>query len=218
MPHRYPFHDHMTDQDDLHRAYALETPDDSRKLYAGWAATYDTDFVDERGYILHVAVADAFVQAGGQTPVLDLGAGTGMCGQVLAQRGLSGLHATDIAPEMLAQAEAKQVYARCFEGNILEGLDVPDGLYNGVVSSGTFTCGHVGPEGLDEVARLLAPGSLAVISVRDVHYDSAGFAAKIAALEPVLTLETRPVTRVYAQGAAGENADDLALLLHLRKR
>lgn len=207
----------MNDQDDLHRAYALETPDDSRKLYADWADTYDSDFVQERGYILHIAVADAFVQAGGTGPVLDLGAGTGICGQVLAQRGVRALHATDIAPEMLVQAEAKGVYERCFEGNILEGLDAPDGLYNGVVSSGMFTCGHVGPEGLDEIARVLAPGGLAVISVRDVHYESAGFAPKISALEPLLTLVDRPLSRIYAEGASGENAEDLALLLHLRR-
>ncbi len=207
----------MTDEDDLHRAYALKTPDDSRRLYADWAASYDSDFVAERAYILHVAVADAFVQAGGSGPVLDLGAGTGICGQVLAQRGITELHATDIAPEMLAQAEAKQVYESCFEGDVVAGLITPDGTYNGIVSSGTFTCGHVGPDGLDEVARLLTPGGLAVISVRDIHYDSARFATKIAALEPALTLERRPVTRIYASGATGENADDLALLLHLRK-
>lgn len=208
----------MTDEDDLHRAYALGSPDAARRLYADWAASYDSDFVDARGYVLHIAVADAFVQAGGRGPVLDIGAGTGVCGQVLAQRGVRGIDAADIAPEMLAKAEARRVYARCFVGDVLAGLDAPDAHYNGIVSSGTFTCGHVGPDGLDEIARLLAPGGLAVISVRDVHFEAEGFAAKIAALEPVLTLEQQPETRIYAEGASGENTDDLALLLHLRKR
>lgn len=208
----------MTDEDDLHRAYALKTPDDSRKLYADWAASYDSDFVAERGYILHIAVADAFAQAGGHGPVLDLGAGTGVCGQVLAQRGIHPIHAVDIATEMLERAQEKQVYEQCFVGDILAGLDVPNGSYTGIVSSGTFTCGHVGPDGLNEVARLLAPGGLAVISVRDVHYESEGFAAKISALETVLKLEQHPETRIYAMGAEGENAEDRALLLHLRKR
>ena len=198
--------------------YALETPEDSRKLYADWAATYDSDFVSERGYILHIAVADAFVAAGGKGPVLDLGAGTGICGQVLARHGITDLHATDIAPEMLERAALKRVYSRLFEGNILAGLGTADWAYRGIVSSGTFTCGHVGAAGLDEVARVLAPGGLAVISVRDIHFEGAGFAAKIRALEPLLTLEAKPLARIYAPGATGENADDLALLLHLRRR
>lgn len=208
----------MSEKDDLNRAYALRTPEDSRKLYGDWAETYDSDFVDERGYILHLNVAQAFVAAGGTGPVLDLGAGTGICGAALARNGIKNIHATDIAPEMLAQAKAKNVYARCFEGNILDGLDIPDGTYHGLVSSGTFTCGHVGPNGLDEVARLLAPGALAVISVRDIHFETAGFAAKIATLEPYLALTDQPIARIYAQGSQGEHGDDLALLLHLRRR
>lgn len=208
----------MSQDDDLHRAYALQTPDDSRKLYADWATTYDSDFVDTRGYILHDAVASAFAKAGGTGPVLDLGAGTGICGEVLAELGLGPLHATDIAPEMLEQAEAKRVYEMLFAGDILAGLPAPDASYPGIVSSGTFTCGHVGPAGLDEIARLLNPGGLAVISVRDTHFESAGFAAKLSALEPILALEQHPETRIYAKDHAGGNADDIALLLHLRKR
>ena len=213
-----PFDAIMSDPDDLNRAYALQTPDDSRRLYADWAATYDTDFVAERGYVLHIAVADAFAQAGGAGPVLDLGAGTGGCGLALARHGIDPLHATDIAPEMLEQAAAKEIYARCFEGDILAGLDAPEASYRGLVSAGTFTCGHVGPQGLDEIARLLAPGGLAVISVRDVHFEAEGFAAKIAKMTGDLTLENKPLVRIYAEGRDGENANDLALLLHLRRR
>ena len=45
-------------------AYALETPEDSVRLYSEWAPTYDTDFVDRVGYVLFRrvlarAVADA---------------------------------------------------------------------------------------------------------------------------------------------------------------
>lgn len=208
----------MNEEDDLHRAYALKTPEDSRKLYADWATTYDSDFVETRGYVLHEAVASAFVSAGGLAPVLDLGAGTGICGVALARHGIGPVHATDISPEMLVQARAKGVYDTLFSGDILAGLPVPDASYAGIVSSGTFTCGHVGPDGLDEIARLLSSNGLAVVSVRDTHFVSEGFAAKIAALEPTLVLEKHVETRVYKTGQGGRNANDLALLLHLRKR
>lgn len=35
---------------DLDAAYALETPDDSRRLYADWAQTYDTSFAKDADY------------------------------------------------------------------------------------------------------------------------------------------------------------------------
>ena len=172
----------MTEKDRLAAAYSLKTPDDSRKLYADWADTYDFDFVAASGYQLHAQVARAFVEAGGQAPILDMGAGTGLCGVSLNEFGLGEVDATDISPEMLEKAAEKSVYRALFPGDILAGLDLPDGVYSGIVSAGTFTLGHVGPDGLDEVVRLLEPGGLAVIAVRDAHFEEAGFTAKLAEL------------------------------------
>ena len=207
----------MSDDPRLEKAYGLKTPDDSRKLYADWAESYESDFVAANGYVLHLNVAGAFAGAGGRGPVLDMGAGTGICGEALAERGVGDIDGTDISPEMLDKAAGKGVYSKLFPGDILAGLDVPDESYAGVVSSGTFTLGHVGPEGLDEVVRLLAPDGLAVIAVRDAHYEAEGFDAKIQALEPLLARVTRPLARIYTQTATGDHADDMAILLHLWK-
>ncbi len=207
----------MTQDKNLHRAYALKTPDDSRALYGDWADTYDSDFLETNQYILHQNVAQAFVEAGGRGPVLDMGAGTGACGVALAALSSDQIHGTDISPQMLNVARDKGVYDTLFEGDILAGLPVPAGTYPGIVSSGTFTLGHVGPEGLDEVLRLLAPAGLAVIAVRDAHFDAAGFAAKLALLEPLLQHATQKKARIYAPGSGGDHQDDLAILLHLVK-
>ncbi len=202
--------------DDLDAAYALKTPDDSRELYGAWAKTYDHTFVSETGYVLHSAVADAFVKAGGTGPVLDVGAGTGLCGQVLYARDVGPLHGTDISNEMLAEADRKKCYERLFVGDILAGLPVPDAEYSGIVSSGTFTLGHVGPEGLDEVVRVLKPGGLAVISVRDVHFLAADFEASLLRIQARLSRFAKTLVPIYA-GSEHENANDKAFLLHLRK-
>lgn len=207
----------MSDNSRLHQAYGLKTPDDSRKLYADWAETYDSEFVAENGYVLHLQVARAFAEAGGQEPVLDMGAGTGIGGVALAEYGMAEIDGTDISPEMLDQAAKKGVYRRLFAGDILTGLDVEDASYAGIVSAGTFTLGHVGPAGLGEVVRLLTPGGLAVIAVRDAHYEAEGFDAKLAQLDPQLDRVARPKARIYADGATGEHADDMAILLHLWK-
>ena len=42
----------MPDGDfDLADAYAVETPDDNRDLYARWAATYESAFIADNGYV-----------------------------------------------------------------------------------------------------------------------------------------------------------------------
>lgn len=200
----------------LDGAYDLETPEDSRELYAQWADTYDTDFAQDHGYILHEQVARAYVNAGGFQPVLDVGAGTGLCGQALRNRGLDDIYATDISPEMLKVAETKGLYQSLFSGDILKGLDVPDGTYAGIVSSGTFTHGHVGPEALDELLRLVRPGGVICISINAEHFTAHGFEAKLALLEPV-TREITTFERPIYQGGIGDHADDVALVTLIRK-
>lgn len=202
----------------LEDAYALKTPDDSRKLYAAWAETYDQDFIVKTGYVQHQSVVRAFVEANGKGPVLDVGSGTGICGVALRDAGVDIVDATDISPEMLDQAQAKGVYRKCIEGDILAGLPIPDESYEGVVSAGTFTLGHVGPAGLDEVIRVLSPGGLAVITVRDTHFEAENFAEKIDSLHPMLSDTKTAKCRVYSDEDASAHADDESMLVYLWKK
>jgi predicted TPR repeat methyltransferase len=198
----------------LDDAYALKTPDDSRRLYAGWAATYDADFAEATGYRLPEAVAAAFAALGGEGPVLDIGAGTGLVAERLAARGVGPIDGTDISPEMLKAAEAKGCYRRLIEGDVTAGLDVPDGAYAGVVSAGTFTLGHLGPEVIPELLRLARPGALFALSINARHYEAAGFGPALAAL-PVEGLELDEVP-IYA-GDSGDHGADRAFIASFRK-
>ncbi|MEO0664733.1 MAG: methyltransferase domain-containing protein, partial [Pseudomonadota bacterium] len=119
----------------LDAAYALGGADDVKALYADWAQTYDSGFVAERGYQLHQAVGDAYAAAGGRGPVLDVGAGTGLVGEVLAAAGIGPVEGTDISGEMLAAADAKGVYARTFVADVTTRLAIEDNHYAGVVSA-----------------------------------------------------------------------------------
>jgi hypothetical protein len=47
-----------------------------------------------------------------------------------------------------------------------------DAMYDGVVSSGTFLQGHVGPEALPELCRVLRPGGFMVFSMRPNYFDA----------------------------------------------
>ena len=201
----------------LENAYSLRTPEDSVNLYADWAASYDQDFVREQGYLLHIHVAYHFAQSGGTGPVLDVGAGTGVCGAALSDLGPSPIDGTDISADMLRVAGRKDTYRDLFTADILKGLPVADGTYAGVVSSGTFTSGHVGPEGLNELIRVTRTGGLVAISINAKHYESAGFATKLESSKAKISDLSLTEVRIYDTTATGEHKDDTAFIAQFRK-
>ncbi|MDU9004157.1 class I SAM-dependent DNA methyltransferase [Sedimentitalea todarodis] len=206
------------DAPDLKTAYALNTPQESKRLYAQWAGDYDQSFAAREDYHLHIHTARAFVAAGGQGPVLDVGAGTGLCGGVLAELGVGPIDATDISAEMLDQAMSKDIYRDAIEADLNLGIPVQRESYSGIVSSGTFTTGHVGPDALDALLRVARHGAQIALSINAKHYESAGFSAKLEHLAKTriqsLTLKE---TRIYGDLAAGEHRDDLALIALFEK-
>lgn len=98
--------------------------------------------------------------ARGAGPVLDLGAGTGLVAERLAARGIGPVDGVDISPEMLARARAKGCYRALHEGDATSGLDLPAAGCAGLVSAGTFTLGHLGPEVLPGLLRHVRRGGV----------------------------------------------------------
>ncbi|MCW1956575.1 MAG: class I SAM-dependent methyltransferase [Roseobacter sp.] len=206
------------DEPDLDAAYGLKTPDDSKRLYAAWAKTYDAGFAARMDYCLPERVVQAFVERRPRGPVLDIGAGTGLVGTHLAAAGFGPVDGVDISQEMLDVAAERGVYRRLFTGDMTARLDVADGSYLSIVSSGTFTTGHIGPAALGEVLRVAAPGAQIAISVSKAHFEAAGFAAKFAELEGrIRDLELKTV-RIYGDRAEGDHALDEGYVALFEKR
>ncbi|SLN41787.1 class I SAM-dependent DNA methyltransferase [Ruegeria meonggei] len=198
---------------DLHSAYALDSPEDHKQLYAEWAGDYDETFAAREDYQLHIQTARAFVAAGGQGPVLDVGAGTGLCGAVLAGLGVGPIDATDISAEMLDQAMRKDIYRDAIVADLNQGIPVPQGSYSGIVSSGTFTHGHLGPEALTALLRVARPGAQFALSINAQHYEKLGFADALHKLaQGQIQNLTLSEVRIYGDLAAGPNRDDTALI------
>lgn len=170
----------MSRKPDLESAYALETPEDNVRLYRDWAETYDADFVEATTYRFPEVVVRTYLNAGGLWPCLDVGCGTGALARHFP--GDAVLDGIDISPEMLAVARRKERYRSLIEANLKEPLPLQDASYKGMVSSGTFTHGHVGPEALPGLIRCLAPEAVAVITVRPDVWRGRLFAPAFGAL------------------------------------
>ncbi|MGI9605166.1 MAG: methyltransferase domain-containing protein [Acidimicrobiales bacterium] len=203
----------------LDEAYAVETPDDNRRLYAKWAGSYDTDFIDANGYVYHENVVGIFLDAGGGAggAVLDVGCGTGVVGVALGDLGEATVDGVDISREMLDVAATKTTchgtaaYRNLIEADLTDHLGLADDMYSGIISVGTFTHGHLGPNALDELVRVAAPSAAAAIGINAQHYVERGFdrwfADRSAAGD--ITSPTLVSVTIY-EAMDGEHAGDRA--------
>ncbi|MDH3532128.1 MAG: class I SAM-dependent methyltransferase [Gammaproteobacteria bacterium] len=205
-------------------AYALETPEDSVRLYGEWAPDYDSGFVERVGYVLFRRVAEQFARHADRVhgAVLDVGCGTGSVGACLRESGIETIDGIDISPEMLVEAGKKKttngdpVYRNLIQADLTTTLDIADDQYAGLVSAGTFTHGHLGPGPLDELWRVAVPGAQCAIGVRSTHYESAGFARKLAAAVAAGTITEPKLVEVdlyTAETPNREHANDKALVV-----
>ena len=169
-------------------AYSIKTPSDSVRLYGEWADTYDADFVASSGYVVYLRVAEILLRQRSliDGAVLDVGCGTGIVGVCLREGGIEIIDGVDILLPMLTEAGKKKsndgvpVYRNLIAADLTQSLAVPDSQYAGLISAGTFTHGHLGPETLDELWRVAAPGAFCAIGVRDTHFESMNFGQKLS--------------------------------------
>jgi len=204
----------------LNNAYALAGAEDCLRLYAGRADSYDTDFAAGMAYILPAQVAAAWMEGGGTGPVLDIGAGTGLLAAALRGLGFAGaIDGVDLSAEMLARASAKGLYRDLHKADITRPLAL-EARYGGLVSSGTFTHGHVGPEAIAPLMAVAAPGALFALSVNAAVWDKLGFGAALEQLGDAingLDLREVPIYGKAAQARDPSHAGDRAFIVRFRK-
>ena len=202
----------------LEAAYALSSVEDNRKLYAEWAKNYDSTFVEAMDYILPAQVVEQFVKNGGRGAVLDVGAGTGILGVLLRKNGIGPVDGIDLSQEMLDVATQKRVYRNLKIVDVTEPIKTENLVYDGVLSSGTFTHGHVGPDALDNILPLAKKGALFVLSVNKRHWLEKGFEKKLKSLDKKICNLKLVEVPIYGPSAVGKNRSDVGILAVFEQR
>ena len=188
----------------LEEAYSLKTPQDSIELYQKWAQTYDEDFATSSDYLSPQKISNFFIKHSKitDTPILDVGAGTGLVGEILNIKNKKEIIGIDISSEMLHQAKLKKCYSSLIKADITKKIPLKESSIGAIVSAGTFTHGHVGPSAFDELLRITRPGGLFVLSINSKFFIKAGFKEKFSKIKNIIS---SPIFKKFS--AHGKNTN-----------
>lgn len=201
----------------LENAYKLATPGDNAAYYDAFAPTYDSDFVAQMGYQYPKAIADTYHRHAtpDDTPIADIGCGTGLVAAALAMPD-TAIDGMDISPEMLAAAGQKSLYRALMKVDLTGPLIA--NTYGAVLSSGTFTHGHLGPEPLRGLLDIARSGALFIIGVNQRHFEAQDFASALEAMVADGAIGPVKLEEMLIYSKPGhDHSHDRALILQYRK-
>lgn len=164
-------------------AYSYASSADLRRYYNDSAKEYD-DFADSVNYVLPARVVEIAAEHFGDRPerAIDVGCGTGLVGvEVVKLMPSLILEGLDLSSSMILEAyeKKKENGQRCYSSLIYADATREKCLqpkhYALMLSAGTFTLGHLGPEHLDMLLDSLVDSGLAVISIKSDHFENEGF-------------------------------------------
>ena len=203
----------------LENAYKLETPEDNKVYYDEFASTYGSDFAKALGWQYPEAIASVYKEhaTADNIPIADIGCGTGLVAEAL-RFNPDQIDGVDISEEMLAKARSKSLYRAAIQVDLIGDLTPIKNDYGAVVSAGTFTSGHLGPEPLEPLLDIARPGALFVIGVNKAFYLKADFDRVIRKLEARRAIVELKVIEVPMYEKAGhDHSSDRAYALCYRK-
>lgn len=210
----------MSSKKGLNDAYSVKTPEDNIILYKVWASSYDDDFAKKNDYRSPVLISNYYDKYSNKNdvPVLDVGAGTGLIAEVMNKKNTIDIDAIDISPEMLESAKSKNCYNKLLEADLTKNLDIDNNYYGAIVSAGTFTHGHIGPNALDELLRVTKPSGLFVITIHSKVYVNQNFEQKFQDINEQITDLTFHEEKAYGNNPDKDHGNDTVFITVFRKK
>jgi predicted TPR repeat methyltransferase len=146
-------------------------------LFDGYAANFERHLIDVLHYRAHEVLAKRLAAMDRRFDrALDLGCGTGLCGELLRPlaRRLEGV---DLSSNMVTQARARGVYDSVEQADLAQHLAAAQGPYDLVVAADVFIYVGALEAVFAQVARLMQPGGVFCFSVESASEDE-GFALR----------------------------------------
>lgn len=154
-------------EDRLQWVYDSQSSADIEHRYDAWATLYEGDLTTKYDSPVRAAeMLTKYVEDKGTT-ILDIGCGTGLVGQALANEGYTNIHGLDISRAMLDVAEHKKCYSKLLPLDLAADAEVDIGGYDAVITTGCITFGHAPGYTLARIFSWVNPGGLVHISVRE---------------------------------------------------
>lgn len=175
----------MTKENFFDIAYTLKTSDDAKQMYDRWAQVYDQD-LNNGNYQQPIRCANALLEqiSSKNIKILDVGCGTGLSGLALKESGFQDIDGCDLSQGMLDKANELKIYSRLFSCNLNEPpIDAKDETYDAVTAVGVFSFGHIMPEAVDELLRVLKKGGILIIGLNDHYYEEGSLTNKLDSLQ-----------------------------------
>ena len=151
---------------DARLAAVYRQRDDKLQHYDQWAASYETDLVDDLDYVAHRETADIFAGRVGDRScrVLDVACGTGLVGERLQALGYRRVDGVDFSAAMLAHARARGCYRRLWRHDFTRPAELGE-PYDALICVGLFAFAQPAITDLPHVVDCVRPGGSCVITV-----------------------------------------------------
>lgn len=158
---------------------------DSQTLYDQWAGNYNTELINEYGYIAPFITVDKLkdFHLDKDIEIIDVGCGTGLVGVELHKLGYSNIDGYDISQEMLKAAKKIKIYKSLKQVDLNLDSFNPNKTYDLLICVGSFGYGALGPEAFINLLKLVKSSGLIIILMNSEPFISENYQRYILELE-----------------------------------
>ena len=111
----------------------------------------------------------------------------------------------------------KKNYEKIIVADLNQKLKIADNIYGAILSAGTFTHGHLGPNIFGELLRIVKPGGLFVITIHEEVFFKNGFKKAIENLGKKIESLNFHKVNIYGKINKQEKLKDKTIIAIFRK-